>query len=112
MNRSVSVGVLAVLALAACGDSEPSAPSEPNTVLVTSNQFTPAQLTTTPGSTVTWLWQSGEHDLTFEDGIGNVGVRSSGSSTRNFGAAGTFRYRCVIHSSSYTVGMVGSVQVQ
>lgn len=112
MGRAGLIWVLAVVALAGCGESDPTGPTEPNTVLVTTNQFTPSLLSVTPGTTVTWRWQGGEHDLTFEDGVGNVAAKSSGSSTRNFGTAGTFRYRCVIHSSSYTVGMVGSVQVQ
>ncbi len=112
MMRAGTIWVVAVLVLAGCGESDPTSPEERNRVVVTANQFTPSELTVSPGTTVTWLWQSGEHDVTFEDGIGNVGVKSSGSSTRNFGTAGTFRYRCVIHSSSYSVGMVGSVQVQ
>ena len=75
--------------------------------------FDPASIMVTSGSTVTWTWRGGNiHNVTFEDGQGSAGDQSSGTHSRTFGAAMTFRYRCTNHSTSFTSGMVGSVIVQ
>ncbi len=120
MRRSILV-VSSLLLMAACGASTPDPISPPppppppppaNSVLVSSNQFSPAQLTTSSGSTVTWTWQGGIHNLTFEDNVGNAADMTSGTHARTFNAAATFRYRCTNHSSNFTSGMSGSVVVQ
>jgi plastocyanin len=97
--------------LVGCGDG--TEPTGDNAVAVTSNQFTPASLTVAPATTVTWSFQSGIHDVTFEDGTGNSARNQSGGThSRSFGTAGTFRYRCTLHSENFATGMVGTVQVQ
>jgi plastocyanin len=75
--------------------------------------FDPASITVTSGSTVTWTWLGGNtHNVTFEDGQGSSGTQTSGTHSRTFAAAMTFRYRCTIHSSNFSSGMVGQVVVQ
>lgn len=74
--------------------------------------FTPASTTVTATDTlVLWGFADGPHDLVFEDGAPNPGPRSSGTFTRNYAAvaAGTHRFRCTVHSTSFTAGMVGTV---
>ncbi len=101
----------AAILVAACGDS--TDPTGPNAVAVSNNQFTPPALAVAMAATVTWNFQEGTHDVTFEDGTGNSARnQSSGTHTRNFAAAGTYRYRCTLHSENFTSGMVGTVTVQ
>ncbi len=90
----------------------PSPPPAPNSVTVSSNQFNPSQLTVSAGTTVTWNFQTGPHNVTFQDNQGNSGDHTNGSHDRTFNAAGTFRYRCTHHSSDFTSGMSGSIVVQ
>lgn len=80
-------------------------------VSVGASAFNPANLSVTPGS-VTWTWNSGgaTHNVTFEDGSGS-GDRTSGTHSQSFTTAATYRYRCTIHSTSFTSGMVGQVAV-
>jgi plastocyanin len=54
------------------------------------------------------------HNVTFEDGQDSSTTKTSGTQTRTFPtvtASTTFRYRCTIHSSSFTSGMVGQIVV-
>jgi len=89
----------------------PPPPPAPNTVNVSSNQFSPADLSVSRNTTVTWAFQNGPHNVTFEDGQGSSGDQSSGTHTRSFGSSGTYRYRCTIHSSTYGAGMAGQISV-
>jgi len=91
----------------------PPPPPAPGTVDIRDNFFTPTPITVTAGTTVTWNWRGGlEHTLTFEDNVGSSPGRTTGSVDRTFGTAGTFRYRCTNHSTSFTSGMIGSVVAQ
>ena len=106
-----------------CGGSSGPNPSPPpppppppavNTVNVSSNAFDPQALNVTArGATVTWNWQGGTHNVTFEDNVNNGPNQSSGSHARTFSTPGTFRYQCTNHSvaGNFTNGMVGSVVV-
>ena len=113
----LAVGLLVNLA---CSSSDPAGAGPPppppppppaNTVNVSSNQFTPNDLSVSRNTTVTWSFQSGPHNVTFEDQQGSSGNQSSGTHTRQFGASGTFKYRCTLHSSSFTSGMIGQISV-
>ena len=100
--------------------TSPPPAGTPNSVVVTDNSFTPASLSTTPASTVTWTWDScrggdgygaGQtctaHDITFDDGT-KSGALSSGTFTRTFATAGTYPYHCSIHGAA----MSGTVVVK
>ncbi len=95
----------------------PPAPGPTLSVSVNNNNtFTPSNGSVTSGGTVTWNWAAGSvtHNVTFEDGQMNSGNLSSGSHSRTFPtvtSGTTFRYRCDIHSSSFTSGMVGQIVV-
>jgi plastocyanin len=63
-------------------------------------------------TTVTWTWQGGaNHTVTFQDGPASA-LQASGTYTRTFGTAGTYAYRCTVHSSNFTTGMVGTIVVR
>ena len=75
--------------------------------------FAPSASPIAEGAAVTWTWRGGlQHNVTFEDGQGSSATKNSGTHNRSFSGAGTFRYRCTIHSTSFDNGMVGSVTVQ
>lgn len=82
-------------------------------VSVCDNFFAPASSPIAPGSAVTWTWRgSNQHNVTFEDRQGSSPTQNSGTHSRTFSSAGTFRYRCTIHSTDFNMGMIGSVTVQ
>ncbi len=120
MKRHLLAFALAV-GLGCAGDPGPSPPAAPppppppppapNTVTVGSNFFSPQELSASRNTTVTWTFQAGPHNVTFEDGQGNSGDQSAGTHNRTFGTAGTFRYRCTIHSTSFANGMIGQVVI-
>jgi len=76
--------------------------------------FSPSTVSLKVGATVGWrLWYgTTEHNVVFEDdptppassGLG-------GLHTRTFTVSGTYRYRCTLHSTSFTEGEVGEVVV-
>lgn len=79
--------------------------------------FAPAASPLSAGAAVTWRWRGQlGHNVTFEDpGFTNSATKTSGTHAQDFPTAGTYRYRCTIHSSSFAPGsgqMVGSVTVQ
>ncbi|MES2211056.1 MAG: plastocyanin/azurin family copper-binding protein [Chloroflexota bacterium] len=111
-TRSVSLGLVVVFALAACGGgTAPSVlvsqgPANPgagaSTVAIIDNAFQPADLTVKVGTTVTWTnkGQRGHTVSTSDGGFGSDGTLKSGATySRAFDTAGTFAYFCAIHSS-------------
>jgi plastocyanin len=73
------------------------------------NTFTPATVRIKVGGTVRWELPS-IHNVDFEDeSITDLGFGATGS--RDFAAAGTYRFRCDAHSTDFTSGMVGTVTV-
>jgi len=110
------------------GNNTPSNPGNTNpvttnSVTLTPDAFSPNNITVAKGTTVTWNWDScttpGDgyggtgtptcvsHNITFDDGLSSS-PQSSGSFTRNFTVAGTFKYHCAIHGAA----MSGQVVVQ
>lgn len=82
----------------------------------TGQQFTPADVTIKAGGTVTWVFQSLAHTVTFNQpapagtpaDLGTVASPYSNTKiSRTFTTAGTFSYHCSIHP-----GMTGVVHVQ
>lgn len=73
----------------------------PNAVLVGNNFFNPSSTTVAAGSTVTWTWNSSgvAHDVVFNDGTVESGVKGSGTFSHTFSVAGTYPYHCSIHGT-------------
>jgi plastocyanin len=119
MNAMHGVMVAAALVLGCSSDGGTGPCGRGGTatsVGVCDNFFAPASSPITAGAAVTWTWRGGNgHNVTFEDGQGSSATQTSGTHSRPFSAAGTFRYRCTIHSSGFDPGpgqMAGSVTVQ
>ena len=97
------------------GSTDPGSGSQShNTPSISVNDgfFTPSVDTVAVNTTVTWTWVGSGHTVTFEDGL-TSDLQSSGATyTRTFSAAGTYRYRCTVHSTNFTSGMIGTVVVQ
>jgi plastocyanin len=78
--------------------------------------FVPANITVSVGTTVTWVNDDPVlHDVTFQAGFGSGGIGSQApgkSWSYTFTQPGVYLYRCQVHSSDYTHGMVGVVTVK
>ena len=79
------------------------------------NRFEPANVTIAAGTTVTWTWVGGLHDVT---ATGNPVFPSSGAPvaapktfSHTFSTPGTYLYFCSVHGSP-TDGMRGTIVVQ
>jgi plastocyanin len=83
------------------GPTTPTTPTATNAVTVSDFQFSPANIQVSTGATVTWTWASGSttHNVTFSDGTASPDLASGATYSRTFNTAGTFSYRCTIHSS-------------
>jgi plastocyanin len=70
---------------------------------MTGETFNPTEVNVGAGASVTFSNGAGlEHNVTFDAVAGapaNIGNHSSGQNVRVFAAAGTFDYRCTIHSA-------------
>lgn len=106
-RTTVALCAASILVLAACGDS--TEPQVGTAVTVKDNVFDPSNLLVTAGQTVTWTWNGNNpHTVTFSGGGPNSNQQTSGTFQRQFAAAGTFNYTCVVHGSS----MSGVITVQ
>lgn len=116
------VGMVGLLTLLACSGSAgdgsgtgplpPAPPANATAVDVSDNVFAPEAITASRGATITWTWRGNNpHNVTFEDAVESSATKSNGTHVRAFAQGGTYRYRCTIHSSSFTSGMVGSVVI-
>lgn len=111
------------LLVAACGDggTDPTPggnnnnPGGTNTctstsvnVTVQNNSFSPSCTRVGTGATVTWTWAptAVAHNVTFQSGTSS-GNQDSGTFQRTFPSAGTFTYRCTLHT-----GMNGEIRVE
>lgn len=104
---------MVVIAFSGCGDTEATGPTATTSVDVRDDIFTPGAISVSPQATVTWTWRGTDsHDVVFEDGQGSSTLKTTGTHNRAFAGAGTFRYRCTNHSTSFTSGMIGTVIVQ
>jgi plastocyanin len=83
--------------------------------------FVPDSVAVPSGKTVAWTWEgsedSPEHNVTFEDDptqpTSSPTQGHHGDPFRTFGGSPrTIRYRCTLHSTSFTEGEVGVVIVQ
>ncbi len=113
---------LAAVGLLACGGSptgagsgngDPNGNSTAKVQALPSLQFSPATITIAPGQSLTWVFGSVGHTVTFDsvnghpDDIGDPAhPRANTSVARTFAQAGTYTYHCSIHPS-----MTGTVIV-
>ena len=109
--KRVLLGVTLVAAVVACDDVMGG--SGDITVGGGGFVFSPSTLTLTTKRPVKFVWGSGPHNVTWEDMATGSGDKSGGEYTRDFtsAAGGDYRFRCTIHSTSFTVGMVGRITV-
>ena len=92
------------------GTTPPPPPTLGDAVNIVDDDFSPGSLTASVGTTVTWTWTgANEHNVTFDDGVGNSVTKTSGTHARQFAAAGNFIYICTIHGRSV---MQGTIVVQ
>jgi plastocyanin len=83
-------------------------------VSVSSNVFTPADLTVAVGDTVRWMNTGGSHNVKFEDGSFEDPPMVSSSlwtTTRTFSNAGEFGYYCELHGPPNGGSMAGIIRV-
>ena len=77
--------------------------------------FSPSAVQVDVGKAVLWVWKgTAGHDVVFEDDPTepiSSATRTTGSHGRTFTEPGTYRYRCTVHSTDFTYGMVGVVTV-
>ena len=89
----------------ACGDAESSTT---DAVSIANGTFNPSTTTISKGTTVTWTLTNGTHTVVSDDGLFTSGSISSGGTFQHtFDTAGTFTYKCGIHSA-----MTGTIIVQ
>ena len=83
----------------------------PNTIFMQNLAFSPASITITKGTTLTWQNKDGfTHTSTSDSaGVWDTGdVGSGGSKSVTFSTAGVFHYHCKYHGG---MGMVGTITV-
>ena len=107
-----AAAALLAVALVACSAPDPAAAppvtaAGDTTVVLEDNAFTPVNLAVPAGTTVTWDWQDGDTDHNVVADDFSSDVQSSGTFAQTFTNAGTYEYRCTLHSQ-----MTAQVQVQ
>ncbi len=119
LNLGAAVGPVAVQATAAGLTGSPLAFNATSTAIVQlrtggGNRFDPTSLTVPVGTTVTFRWVDGDHDVT---STGQPSFTSSGMPNlpprdyqATFSAAGTYAYFCSVHGNP-TSGMRGTITV-
>ncbi len=104
------------------GGGSNGSPTATNQITITdANSFNPGVVTVPAGTTVTWTWSScsadgyggysacTSHNVTFDDGSNiSSATQNSGTFSRTFAAAGTYKYHCSIHGAA----MSGEVDVK
>jgi plastocyanin len=91
----LSVGLVALAFLAG-----PSGRVNADTIVVQvqSNFFSPNQIFIATGDTIQWVWVSGTHTTTSDDGLWDSGIMSAGSTfSYTFTNAGDYSYHCTLH---------------
>ncbi|HCL83158.1 MAG TPA: plastocyanin [Chitinophagaceae bacterium] len=91
------------------GNNNTPPPGTANAVSIVNMSFSPANLTVSPGTTVTWTNNDAmTHTVTADDNSFNSGNMATGSKfSKAFAAAGTYPYHCSIHA-----GMTGTITVK
>jgi plastocyanin len=108
--RSTWVGLLAALLVPVA-----PAPAANQTVVASSNRFTPRDVTVQQGDTVTWNNSGGLHNVRFaDDSFEMPAIQDSSpwSVSRGFDTVGVFTYYCEEHGFPNGVDMAGTVNVK
>lgn len=104
--------VLALATLTACENYGPTGPvtgGRTSSIDIKDNFFSPSNDTVSVGATITWTWRgSNPHTVTFDAGGTNSSQMTSGTFQRQFPAAGSFTYHCLVHGTA----MSGTIVVQ
>jgi len=75
-------------------------------------EFTPAAVTISPGTTVSWTNAGGFHSVVADDGSFTSGdPAASFTFVRRFDTPGVYRYYCAVHGAPNGVGMSGIITV-
>jgi plastocyanin len=113
--RILAAGIISA-GLVACGSSSTSPKPTPGTVTAESSlSFNPSSVTVTTNggtATVTWVFQSVAHTVTWDTQpagatVPNIDLTSNNSVSRDFTVTGTYTYHCSVHPF-----MTGTVVVQ
>lgn len=105
LRRSLPAALVVIAALGTAATGVPGAgAATTKRVIIKDIDFTPATVTITRGSRVTWVWRDGSvpHDVTSR---GTKRFRSTpeakntGTYTVRFTRPGTYRYVCTIHAN-------------
>ena len=107
-----SIFLLTSVMIFSCSKSDNNKTNNPtpsNTVSIANMAFTPATITVTAGTMVTWTNNDNmTHTVTADDNSFDSGNLTSGSNySRTFSVAGTYPYHCTIHPN-----MIAKVIVQ
>ena len=116
----------APLMVIACDNDDVTTPEPSIDVRVTGTGFQPPSLIVEPADSiagsegnglpvkVTWEVSGGPHNITFEAGESSPATMLDGATfERDFSnsQAGTYRYRCTLHSTDFQIGEVGTIVV-
>ncbi len=111
--------------LIACSDDDPVTSTPTPDVNVGPAGFAPPSLIVEPADSiagsegnglplkVTWKVNGGPHNITFEAGTSSGSLNDGATFDRDFSnaQAGTYRYRCTLHSTDFLTGEVGQIVV-
>jgi plastocyanin len=75
-------------------------------------EFSPGDFTINQGDTVIWVWQSGTHSTTSEDGLWDSGVHDTGCPPYQFqytfNDVGDYLYDCTVHGVTAEIHVVAA----
>ena len=109
--RATHLLAIAALCAAAAGGQAAVSQASGKTVTLRNIAFSPKSLSIARGTTVTFAWRDDDtaHNVVSRGAkrFRSIGVRESGSRSRKFTSAGTYRYVCTLHP-----GMSGRITVR
>jgi plastocyanin len=110
MRRVILGAVVAALAIAVFG-AQASAGDEAakrgKKVTADNYDFSPASISVSAGSKVTWTATEGDHTVTFKDGKLDQEISEGGATvSRKFKSPGTYKYFCRFHKNKHMKGKV------